>query len=87
MSDSPSGSVVIHCPRCHWNLGIALSDLEEVAAGVWGTIKCGRCGDRLNDLIVKEQEKIEAARGASASSLDQPMPMSGDGGTHTDIYR
>ena len=33
------------------------------------------------------EEKIEAARGASASSLDQPMPMSGDGGTHTDIYR
>ena len=59
MGGSPSGSVVIHCPQCHWNLGIALADLAEVASGAWGTIKCGRCGDRLNDLIIKEREKIE----------------------------
>jgi len=33
---------VIEVPNCH---------LEEVSAGVWGTIPCPQCGTRLNDKI------------------------------------
>ena len=42
--------VVVKCD-CGFRLGIQAKDVEEIAAGVWGTIPCPKCKARLNDKI------------------------------------
>lgn len=36
---------------CGFRLGIRKEDLDEISAGVWGTIACPKCKARLNDKI------------------------------------
>lgn len=37
--------------NCGFRLGIRKEDLDEISAGVWGTIMCPECKTRLNDKI------------------------------------
>lgn len=46
----PEDMVVVVCD-CGFRLGIKKFDLDEITAGVWGTIPCPRCKARLNDKI------------------------------------
>lgn len=43
-------AVTVPCD-CGWKLGIMLKNLDEIAWGAWGTIRCQKCGARLNDKI------------------------------------
>lgn len=42
--------VIVRCD-CNWKLTIRRENLDEVSAGVWGTIPCQACGVRLNEKI------------------------------------
>ncbi len=39
--------------ECGFRLGIFEENLDEIAAGVWGTISCPECKAMLNDDIKK----------------------------------
>lgn len=43
---------------CGFNLGIREFDLDEIAAGVWGTIPCPKCNIRLNPKIQDKQQSM-----------------------------
>lgn len=43
-------TVVVPCP-CGFKLEVPKIHLEEISAGVWGTIPCPDCGVRMNDQI------------------------------------
>jgi hypothetical protein len=41
------------CEKCGFVLGIENKNIDEVAAGVWGTINCPNCGGYMNPIIQK----------------------------------
>lgn len=49
--------------ECGFKTAIYSRDLEEIAAGVWGTINCHACSRRLNKKIqeLEEEEKKKLA--------------------------
>lgn len=48
--------IVVKCD-CGFRVGIFPKDIDEIAAGVWGTINCPQCQRRLNDKIDKKVPK------------------------------
>lgn len=62
--------VTVNC-KCGFKLGIRYNDLEEIAAGVWGTIPCPKCKTRLNDKIKGIAELSSADPFAGKSNKEQ----------------
>ena len=55
---------------CSFRLGIRAFDMDEIAAGVWGTINCPACGKRLNPTIqeVYDNTNTQTTDGISEKS-------------------
>jgi len=47
----------IPCDKCNFILEIRDENIDEISAGVWGTIPCSKCGNRLNPKIKEVYEK------------------------------
>lgn len=47
--------------KCGAKIHVRTGDLEEQASGVWGTIPCPSCGERMNDILKEAYEARENA--------------------------